>query len=212
MRLVCGERAIDDNLVPLDDPASPWEASPPVLLNTWKHHAAALRRHIRDSIAAGPAALDELAKHLVVIGTDLMDLYLGALSPRDIGERLILQLHKDHQLSLDAYRAWIADGGGFRMRTLAADGSQWVLRMGDKMDRYIHIHPARAAAQTCRLKANLLKTAVMILAYTGIHESDPLDLELVNRVRRDYLGLPPLGHELANDQGIGRTINLLRPE
>jgi hypothetical protein len=33
---------------------------------------------------------------------------------------------------------------------------------------------------------------------------------LVNRVRRDYLGLAPLGRDLAGDQGIGQALHLLR--
>jgi hypothetical protein len=192
------------------DAASLWEPPSPVLLNTWKHHAAVLRRRIRETITAGPAALDDLANHLVVMGTELMDLYLGALSPRDIGERVLTQLRTDNRLSLEIYRAWIAAGRGYRLLTLADDGSEWVLRMGDEADRYVHVHPARWAPKTCRVKANVLKTAVMILAYTGIHGGDPLDVTLVNKVRGDYLELTPLGRDLAGDQGIGQTINLLR--
>jgi hypothetical protein len=169
-----------------------------------------LRDHIRETIAAGPAALDDLANHLVVIGTDLMDLYLGALSPHDIGQHILTQLRGDNRLSFGAYRDWIAAGRGFRLLTLADDGSQWVLRMGDEADRYIHVHPARWAPQTCRVKANVLKTAVMILAYTSIHGGDPLNVALVNQVRRDYLKLAPLGRKLAGDKGIGQAINLLR--
>ena len=85
-----------------------------------------------------------------------------------------------------------------------------MLRLGDEADRYVHVHPARWVPQTCRVKANVLKTAVMVLAYTAVHGGDPLDVALVNRVRRDYLGLAPLGRDLAGDQGIGQTIQLLR--
>ena len=170
-------------------------------------HCAA---RIRATIAAGPTALDDLANHLVVVGTELMDLYLGDLSPRDIGKRILTQLRSDNRLSLNVYRDWIAAGLGYRMLTLADDNSQWVLRMGDEADRYVHVHPARWGPQTCRVKANVLKTAVMILAYTGVHGGDPLNVALVNQVRRDYLKLAPLGRELLSDRGIGQTINLLR--
>src|SRR5262249_34090689 len=112
-------------------------------------------------------------------------------------------------LSLDAFRAWVQAAGGYRMLTLPEDGSRWVLRLGEDT-RYVHVHPAPWAPLTCRVKANVLKTAVMVLAYTGGHGGDPLDVALVTRVRAEYLGLTPLGRDLAGDQGIGQTINLLR--
>jgi hypothetical protein len=192
------------------DAASLWEAPHPVLLNTWKHHAAALRLRVRETIAAGAAALDVLARNLVVTGTELMDLYVGALSPRAIGEGVLAQLRSDHRLSLDVYRAWIQGNRGYRVLALPDDASQWVLRMGDETDRWVHVHPARWAPKTCRVKANVLKTAVMVLAYTGVRGGEPMDVGLVNRVRREYLELTPLGRDLAGDQGIGQTINLLR--
>jgi hypothetical protein len=189
--------------------APAWEAPPPVLLNTWKHHAAALRLRIREAAAAGAAGLDELAENLVVMGTALMDLYLGDLSPRAIGEGVLALLRRDDRVALAPYRAWIGEGGGYRTLTLPEDGSQWVLRLGDEADRYIHVHPARWVPNTCRVKANVLKTAVMVLAYTAVHGGDPLDVALVNRVRRDYLELAPLGRDLAGDAGIGQTLQLL---
>jgi hypothetical protein len=50
----------------------------------------------------------------------------------------------------------------------------------------------------------------MGLAYTGIHGGDPVDVALVNRVRREFLGLAPLGHELDSEQGIGQIIQRLQ--
>jgi hypothetical protein len=205
-----GGQAITRDLAsPLDAP-SLLDAPHPVLLNSWKHHAAVLRLRIRRTIGIGPAALDDLAGNLVVIGTELMDLYLGTLSPRAIGEGLLAELRRDGHVSLDAYRAWIADNRGYRVQSLPADGTEWVLRLGDATGRWMHVHPARWTPKTCRVKANVLKTAVMILAYTGIHGGDPMDLALVNQVRCKYLELAPLGRGLAGDQGIGQTINLLR--
>jgi hypothetical protein len=205
-----GGQTINASPTPLVDAASVWEPPPPVLLNCWKHHAAALRLRIRETVAAGPAALDALARNLLVTGTELMDLYVGALSPRDIGERVLAQLRSDHRLSFDAYRAWIQGNRGYRVLPLPEDGSQWVLRLGDESERWVHVHPARWAPQTCRVKANVLKTAVMVLAYTGVHGGDPMDVALVNRVRSQYLGLTPLGRDLSGEQGIGQTITLLR--
>jgi hypothetical protein len=207
-RFYFGGSAITASTAP-PDVASLWEAPPPVLLNTWKHHAAALRARVRETIAVGAAALEPLADTLVVIGSELMDLYLGTLSPREIGEGVLAQLRRDNHLSLDAFRTWVQAAGGYRMLTLPQDGSEWVLRLGDEA-RYVHAHPARWTPLTCRVKANVLKTAVLVLAYTGVHGGDPLDVALVNQVRGEYLELAPLGRDLAGDQGIGQTINLLR--
>ena len=139
-----------------------------------------------------------------------MDLYLGPLTPRDVGERLLELLRHDDRLSLHTYRPWIQANRGYRVLTLPDDGSEWVLRMGDEADRWVHVHPARWAPKTCRVKATVLKTAVMALACAGVRGGDPMDVALVNRVRRDYLELAPLGRDLAGDQGIGQVVNLLR--
>jgi hypothetical protein len=186
-----------------------WEAPAPVLLNTWKHHAAALRRRIAEAVREGEAGLDALAERLVVIGTELMDLYTGRLTPAEIGARVVEGLRAEGRLALPTYRAWITGSGGYGVMTFD-DGTRWVLRMGDEADRYVHVHPARWAPQTCRVRANVLKTGVMVLAYVGVHGGDPMDVKCVNAVRRDYLGLAPIGRELAGDQGIGMLIDVLR--
>ena len=90
------------------------------------------------------------------------------------------------------------------------DTSRWVLRAGDEDDRFVHVHPARYSPFTIRVRANVLTTAVMALAYTGLHGGDPLSRPVVNAVRRDYLGLAPVGRDPSADEGIGSVIELLR--
>jgi hypothetical protein len=201
-----GGPTITADSLPQPDKPSVWEAPEPVLLNTFKHHAAALRQRIREAAAAGPAGLEALAGRLVVIGTDLMDLYLGELAPARIGELILDWLRAEGFLELSAYRDWIQSGGGYRALTLGEDGSRWVLRLGDAAGRYVHGHPARRAPLTCRVRANVLKTAVMALAYCGVHGGDPADLELVNVVRSRYLGLSRIGRDLSGAQGLGAVI------
>lgn len=188
---------------------SPWDIPAPVLLNTWKHHAGALRQRIAVSIDGGATGLADLARDLVVIGTELMDLYLGSLSPAEIAAHVLAILDAEDRRSPDNYRDWIDDGGGYRVVTLA-DDSRWVLRRGEETDRYVHIHPGRWAPLTLRVRANVLKTAILALAHAGLKGDDPLDLTLVNRVRCEYLGLAPLGRQLNGDQGIGAAIAALR--
>jgi hypothetical protein len=136
----------------------------PVLLNFWKHHAGAQRRQVEALSTAGPPALKKLAGELVVIGTELMDLYIGTLSPAEIASQVLAALEADQRLALDAYRAWLIANGGYQVYTFAHDASRWVLRLGEETGRYVHVHPARWAPATLRVRANVLKTAVMVLA------------------------------------------------
>src|SRR5262249_22035338 len=142
-------------------PAAAWEAPAPVLLNAWKHHAGFLRRSVRAAVAGGAPAVDALADGLVVIGTELMDLYTGPFTPAEIGAKAIAQLEADGRLERTTYRAWVTANGGYCLLTFAEDGSRWVLRLGDESGRYVHVHPARWAPATLRVRANVLKTAVM---------------------------------------------------
>jgi hypothetical protein len=185
------------------------EVPEPVLFNTWKHHAGALRARIWEAAARGEAGLAELAGRLVVQGSELMDLYTGALSPAQIAERVIADLHGQGRLALEPYRAWLAASGGYDVLTFADDASRWVVRLGDEGARYVHVHPARWAPATRRVRANVLKTAVMVVAYAAVHGGDPLEVALVNHVREQYLGLSPMGR-LADDLGLQVIIELLR--
>jgi hypothetical protein len=181
-----------------------WDAAPPVLLNTWKHHAAALRRRIH---AIGD--LSAFAAELVVIGNELMDLYLGELCPAEIGRQVVEQLTADTCLSSSSFRLWVQSGGGYRMVDLS-DRSRWVLRLGDEADRYVHVHPGRYSPHTRRVRANVLKTGAMVLAYVNVHGGDARDIQLVNNVRGKYLALAPIGKELTGGQGLGGVIDVLR--
>lgn len=178
----------------------------PVLFNTWKHHAAFLRSRIGEYASRGETALAELAAELLVVGTTQMDLYVGSNAPAEIAAEILEQLDRDGVLEPEAYRAWIEQGAGYRVVT-TADGCNWVLRQGEEGGRHVHVHPGRWAPQTRRVRANVLKTAVLVLA--AARDGDPLELALINRVRRDFLGLAPLGR-LRGEQGLGEVIDLLR--
>jgi len=126
---------------------SPWDVPKPVLFNTWKHHAAALRHRIGEVVRGGEAALESLADELIVIGAKLMDLYTGSYSPAEVGRLVREQLGRDGRLELEAFRDWVRAEGGYRMLTLP-DDSAWVLRLGEEDDRYVHVHPGRWVPHT----------------------------------------------------------------
>jgi hypothetical protein len=181
----------------------------PVLFNTWKHHAGALRRRLADVRAAGVAALGVLPEQLLVMGTELMDLYTGTLTPAEIGARVLDALRAEDRLTWPKYHPWVEQNGGYRMLTFAEDGSQWVLRAGAEDDRYVHLHPGRWTPHTRRVRANVLKTALMVLAYTAVNGGDPRDVAVINRVRQQYLGMAPI-RELMGDQGLGVILDVLQ--
>jgi hypothetical protein len=192
------------------DAGTPLEVLPPVLFNTFKHHAGALRRRIAAIAADGPAALAEFGAHMAVLGTKLMDLYTGRLWPADLSARVLEQLRAAGRLELPAFRAWLAGQGNYGVIELAEDGSRWVLRLGDELGRYVHLHPGRWSPQTVRVRAPVLKTAFLVLGHVALHGGDPLDRVLINAVRREHLELPPLGKDPEGELGLGAIIELLR--
>jgi len=157
----------------------------PILFNAWKHHAGFLRQSVAAAVSDGPVAVRQLPRQLAVVGDELMHLYTGHLSPRTIALRVLDQLRADNRQSLHSFRQWLATGAGYQVLTLAPDGSCWVVRMGES-DRYVHVHPGRRTPDTRRVRANVLKTAIMVSAHVGVHGGDPLDVVLINHVRNEY--------------------------
>jgi hypothetical protein len=177
----------------------------PFLLNTWKHHAGWLRGRIGEAVAGGPAGLDELAAELAVVGRRLMDLYVGRLSPWEIAEAVRPALAAAGATTADRFAAWADEADGFRVVTLPADGSHWVLRLGAG-DRFAHLHPGRWSPETRRVQANALKTAVMAHALAGLTGS-AVDVATVNAARGRYLGLEPVRR--LDDGGLGAVLAAL---
>jgi hypothetical protein len=159
-------------------------------------------------VSAGEESLTWLSEQLVVVGSVLMDVYTGQLAPNAIAQKVVAGLTADNRLALDVYKPWVAEGGGYRVLTFE-DQSQWVLRLGDEAGRYVHVHPGRWVPQTQRVRANVLKTAIMVLAYCGVHGGDPLDVKLINAVRTKYLGLSPIG-SVDGNEGLGVVLAMLQ--
>ncbi len=192
-----------------DNTALPEEAAPPIRFNIWKHHAGAIRWQLIQIAQGGQSRLLALPDQLRVIGTDLMDLYLGPLTPAQIGMRICEALTAGGRLERTSYQAWIDAGGGYRVLGTEYDECSWVLRLGSDSERYVHVHPARNARQTRRVRATVLKTAIAVLAQVAVHGGDPLDVVLINQVRRQILDLPPIA-SLASSQGLVEVLKLLR--
>ena len=185
------------------------EVPAPVLFNSWKHHAGAIRQRLQAIVHEGPEALLDLPRQLQVIGTELMDLYIGALTPVQIADKAIAALQANDTLALDRYKAFLTAGGGYGVLTFPGDDARWVLRLGDETGRYIHVHPARWSPQTRRVRANVLKTATMVQAHVAVHGGDPYDVARINAVRKEFLGLSPM-QKLSGDDGLGVILKELQ--
>jgi hypothetical protein len=179
----------------------------PVLLNTWKLHAGWIRWRIGEAVAVGAAAVDALPRELAVVGTRLMDLYTGPLTPEVIGEHVVGRLRAAGRLEFEPLSAWLQGQGEYALVELP-DGSKWTIRLGPPEGRYLHLHPGRWVPNTMRVQANTLKSAVMAHAHAALTGGDPADLAVVNEARRKYLGLLPV-RELTGDAGLGAVIAAL---
>jgi len=179
----------------------------PVLLNTWKHHAGWIRWRIGAAVGAGAEGVAALPRELLVVGSRLMDLYTGPLTPVEIGAHVVAQLRDAGRLEFDALSAWLEGQGEYAVIEMP-DGSKWTVRLGPPEGRYLHLHPGRWSPHTVRVQANTLKSAVMAHAHARLTGGDPADLAVVNAARQTYLDLLPV-REVTGDAGLGAVIALL---
>jgi hypothetical protein len=179
----------------------------PVLFNAWKHHAGWARRRIAEAVEGGLEAMAGLAGELVVVGTRLMDWYVGSLTPAEIGGRVLEQLRAASRIDPGPFADWLAGQGGYAVVPLPDDGSRWALRLGETAGRYVHIHPGRYSPHTLRVRADTLRTAVLALALGRLSGRDPSDVGVVNEARRRYLELPQVRD--VGEGGLGAVIRVL---
>ncbi|MBE0570316.1 MAG: hypothetical protein IH618_02135 [Ignavibacteriaceae bacterium] len=179
---------------------------PPINLNCWKHHAVFIREQI-ESVRENKD-LDQLKVYLLKIGESQMDLYFGSHSPVNISEQTLDYLHQKEILSFSRYQVWLSkDGKDYQLVELK-DKSVWTLRLGDDVERYVHIHPGRYSPNTVRVKATTLKTAVFLLCLERFGEIKSFETETVNQIRIKFLNEPPL-KSLSSASGLRRLLDLL---
>ncbi|MBD2770024.1 hypothetical protein IC235_19220 [Hymenobacter sp. BT664] len=160
--------------------------SVPVLFNGLKHHCHALRSFIRKY---DTSQLTELSLSLLTIGGSQMDLYQGELPEAAICQEVIHYLTELNALSEPAYQQFLLPE---QYKTIVlSDTSQWVLRLGEKETKYVHIHPGRFSPYTLRVKAATLKTAIALLIWQK-GNSGAVDTATLNYLRKDVLHLSPV--------------------
>lgn len=174
----------------------------PILLHLLKHHLGYIQAYVRLALAR---PLPELALELRTIGSSQLDLYLGPLQPAQLAQEVLEQLQTQRVLSRGAYLTYLGTSG-YRSLTLS-DGSIWTLRWGLQPHRHVHLHPSRYALHTLRIKANHLKTAIVVHIAAN-QQNAAISLALVNQVRAQWLQLPPvIGY--TSSEGLGKVLTLL---
>ena len=180
----------------------------PVLFHPLKHHLGYIREFVGQSAAASEA---ELIAALRTIGSSQLDFYLGQLSPGQLAAQVLRQLQERQVLEPAAYRHYLRQAASdYRLLSLS-DGSTWVLRWGLEQERHVHLHPARYARHTIRVKANALKTAVALAIHLQQHQQQSINPALINRLRQEWLGLSPVkASDDAEETGAARFLQLIQ--
>ncbi|MDX2071127.1 MAG: hypothetical protein SFV55_22045 [Haliscomenobacter sp.] len=164
----------------------------PVLFHPLKHHLGYIRHFIQNTTD------DEFYAAIPRIGASQMDLYCGELSLLNIGQEILVQLAAMEIATESDFISFLAIGKGHQ-NLIISDGSSWTLLRGDDPEFYVHIHPARYARHCIRVKAGVLKTAVMMQRHGLTLESGTVQ---VNALRK-CIGLSAIKN-LEESEGIGR--------
>jgi hypothetical protein len=164
----------------------------PIRFNPLKHH----RNYMLNALAS--VSPEEIIGLLEPVCNNYNDVYTGALSPTAIGKEIIRILTKEKVLRKDDFARWLQGNNGYRKLSLE-DGSEWIVRLGNEDERYIHLHPSRDGKHTVRFKGSSLKTVFLIKALQK-GSNEPILLENVNQARL-LIGLSPI-KKLDRNRGI----------
>lgn len=161
---------------------------PPVLYNGWKHHLGFLQAVLLMAREQGEEMIDQ---NINKIGDNVMDLYIGQLTPLQVSAALVAALKTIGIVDFDSYRVWLTQQGHGYGNLQITDQSKWTLLLG-KGEMYIHIHPARYSPHSVRVKGQTLKSAIWI-SYEILKANDiTLHLDFINLIRKERLRLSPI--------------------
>jgi hypothetical protein len=169
----------------------------PILFHPLKHHLGYLHHFIHNSTE------EEFYATIPRIGASQMDLYCGELNLRNIGQEILGQLKENGIETESDFISFLPQGGGYQNLTIS-DGSTWTLLRGDDPERYVHIHPARYARHSIRVKAGALKTAIMMLRHGLTPKSETAQVNAL----RGSIDLSAIKN-LQESEGIGRIWEVL---
>ncbi len=178
----------------------------PVLFNCIKRHLKFIKHKIF-SIESNED-FQKLLDDIITLGNSVMDLYCGELIPQQVSSEIIDLLTETGKLSLTEFVKWInGNDKKYRLFTLS-DKSIWTLRIANNKERYIHIHPGRYSPLSIRVKSVTLKTIIAAAAYQLLYQQNKFDINLINKIRMDYLHEPPLKNIYPNG-GIDKLYSII---
>jgi hypothetical protein len=169
-----------------------YEIDEPVLFNCWKHHAGFIKSKISCFRNNSEPDLKRLRNELSLIGTSLMDLYTGKLTPKEISDSIIKFVLKKKLVARINFNYWLHQEGKEYKVIELKDKSRWTLRIGEKQGRYIHIHPSRYSPYSIRIRAVSLKTTILFLALHNKEFETLTNLQLLNKIRKNFLDQPSI--------------------
>ena len=178
----------------------------PILFNPLKHYLPFIREFTNtNSEKESYPGSKEFLKELRHLGTCVMDIYKGDMSPENIFQEISEFLKSNGLTGRTAYRKWAGESYSSHRIITLSDGSHWTLKYSDKGTRFVHLFPARYSQHTFRVKANTLKSAILYQVFAGKYYISADDL---NRVRA-LISLSPV-KEVADTEAITEMVELLR--
>jgi hypothetical protein len=179
-----------------------FEEFSPVAFNPHKHHLGFLKQKIPQWKTE---PWDIVKQEILLIGTNLMDVYHGDLSVTQILEQVIDFSGKEGLTDAEKLAEWL--GHHEYRKIMLSDESLWVVRQGLKRGYFLHIHPANHSPFTVRIRASTLKTVVALRVFGLPRQEEKLHLQTVNHTREKMLGLSPI-RNLEHGKGISLVWSL----
>ncbi len=160
----------------------------PITFNPQKHHFRFLKNEIeRWKIMAW----EDVKQELVLIGSNLIDFYLGQLNVTQICNECSSYFQAKNISNEKQFYGWL-DGREWKKIKLS-DQSEWLIRQGNSTERYIHIHPAKFSKHSIRIRAASLKTVIALRVNSvPIKNKANENLGNINEIRKVLLGLSPV--------------------
>ena len=155
--------------------------------NPLKHHLG----YIADFVKNNSRKTNDVSKEILSIGHSVLDIYTGNLSVNNILDSIVKIVREMNCFNIEQYKKWIVRNNDDYRIVKLNDQSCWTLRLGEKRERFIHIHPCRTGMFHSRFNASTLKTAILFLVEFEGRNTGGIK-EKIDFVRTKYLNLPPV--------------------